>query len=174
MIFISGVHGVGKSYFCGEVKKVLGIHAYSASTLISNFKKESFTKDKLIADIEGNQPYLLMAVEKLNAKETNYLLDGHFCLLDAKGNVERIKIQTFLDLAPQAIVLLTESPSVIAERRKQRDEIESNIELINKFQQEEISYAKEVSQIINAPLHISKGASDVETALSFIQRIIMR
>lgn len=174
MIFISGVHGVGKSYFCAEVKKIFGIQAYSASELISNFKKESFEKDKLIADIEGNQSYLLMAVQQLNAKESNYLLDGHFCLIDAKGNVERIKIKTFLDLEPQAIVLLTESPSVIAERRKQRDEIDIDIDFIKRFQQEEILYAKEVSQIINVPLHICKGTSGVETALRFIQRFIMR
>ena len=34
MIFISGIHAVGKGYFCGLVKKELGIEAYSASDLM--------------------------------------------------------------------------------------------------------------------------------------------
>lgn len=33
MIFISGVHGVGKSYFWDMVKTETGIESYSASTL---------------------------------------------------------------------------------------------------------------------------------------------
>lgn len=32
MIFVSGVHGVGKSYFCNLVKESAGIETYSAST----------------------------------------------------------------------------------------------------------------------------------------------
>lgn len=40
MIFISGVHGVGKSYFCDMVKAATGIESYSASTLITQ-KKQS-------------------------------------------------------------------------------------------------------------------------------------
>lgn len=32
--FVSGVHGVGKSYFCNLVKESTEIETYSASTLI--------------------------------------------------------------------------------------------------------------------------------------------
>ena len=35
MIFVSGVHGVGKSYFCNLVKDSVGIETYSASALIA-------------------------------------------------------------------------------------------------------------------------------------------
>ena len=48
MIFISGVHGVGKSYFCDMVKAATGIESYSASTLITQKKHSGFAKDKLI------------------------------------------------------------------------------------------------------------------------------
>jgi RHS repeat-associated protein len=92
MLFISGIHGVGKSYFCEKVKSCLGINAYSASTLISELKSELFKKDKLIADIENNQGYLLAAVKKLDEMEQIYLLDGHLCLLNAQGDVQRIGI----------------------------------------------------------------------------------
>ena len=59
MIFISGIHAVGKGYFCGLVKKELGIEAYSASDLIAKARNAGFSSDKLVADIEENQQYLL-------------------------------------------------------------------------------------------------------------------
>ncbi len=46
MIFVSGVHGVGKSYFCKLVKDSVGIETYSASALISAKKRSGFAKDK--------------------------------------------------------------------------------------------------------------------------------
>ncbi len=46
MIFISGVHGVGKSYFCDMVKKATGIESYSASTLITQKKHPGFARKK--------------------------------------------------------------------------------------------------------------------------------
>ena len=62
MIFISGVHGVGKSYFCNLVKESTGIDCFSASTLIRERKKQGFPADKRVADIDENQLYLLAAV----------------------------------------------------------------------------------------------------------------
>lgn len=53
MIFISGIHAVGKGYFCGLVKKKLGIEAYSASDLIAKARNAGFSSDKLVADHKG-------------------------------------------------------------------------------------------------------------------------
>ena len=72
MIFISGVHGVGKSYFCNLLKERLGISAYTASQLIAEAKQSGFSPDKKIADINQNQLYLLEAVDNLKAKEQNF------------------------------------------------------------------------------------------------------
>lgn len=69
MIFISGVHGVGKTYFCDMVKKELGINAYPASQLIAKKKKAGFDSSKLVSDIDKNQQYLLMAVKELRERE---------------------------------------------------------------------------------------------------------
>lgn len=171
MIFISGIHGVGKSYFCDEVKKRLGLNAYSASSLISELKEEFFKSDKLIKDIDNNQGYLLEALKRLDKSEKRYLLDGHLCLLNGRGYVQRINIQTFFDLNPRGIVLLTENPGVIAERRQTRDGIIHDKDQINSFQNEEIAYAKEVSALLGIPLYISKGANDIENAILFIKSL---
>lgn len=90
MIFISGIHGVGKTFFCNLVKKETGIETYSASALITQKKHAGFSKDKLISDIGSNQHYLLQAVDELKSSGHNFILDGHFCLLDTYGVISRI------------------------------------------------------------------------------------
>lgn len=169
MIFISGVHGVGKTYFCNLIKERLEIDTYSASALIAKRKKQPFAADKLIPDIDVNQQYLLAAVEDLRGAGHNFILDGHFCLLNKDGIVTRIGIDTFTTLRPEAIILLTEKPEVIAERRKSRDNLDYDIESIRHFQEEEMSYAQEVSTLLSVDLLITTGSQDVSSAIEFIK-----
>ena len=169
MIFISGVHGVGKSHFCDIVKKSTGIKSYSASSLITQKKHNSFAQDKLIPDIDDNQQYLLQAIDELRSSEHNFILDGHFCLLNASGKITRIPIETFKSLKPDAIILLMEESSVIVARRKERDGVNISIQNIEEFQQEEYAYAKEVAAEINAKLFVSSGSSDLTQAIEFIK-----
>lgn len=171
MIFISGVHGVGKSYFCDMVKREVAINTYSASTLITEKKKSGFSSDKLIPDIDDNQQYLLDAVDELRSSEGDFILDGHFCLLNAEGKVTRIPANTFTTLKPEVIILLTEDPSVIASRRKERDGRDVSVQGIEEFQTEEKKYALEIAHEIGAQLFISKGADDLDNAISFIKAL---
>lgn len=173
MIFIGGIHGVGKSFFCDEVKSELSIYTYSASKLIAERKKAYFSSDKLITDIDDNQLHLLSAIDELNSLGKQYLLDGHFCLLNAEGLVTRIPERTFYTLHPDAIILLTEKPEVIAERRKQRDGLNCNLDEIREFQDEEVAYATEVANILGITLMVSIGANDQGKTLDFI-RVNMR
>ena len=167
MIFISGVHGVGKSFFCSLAKKATDIECYSASTLIKERKKQGFPADKRVADIDENQLYLLAAVDDLRASLGEFLLDGHFCLLNTEGVIIRISLDTFTTLKPEAIILLTEDPEVIAKRRQERDGVEHKVSDIKAFQ--EIAYAKEVSELLNVPLKISTGSKDIENTIEFIR-----
>lgn len=118
LIFVGGVHGAGKSYFCDLVKMQLHINSYQSSQLISEQKNEYFSKDKKVLDIDCNQNYLIQAIEKLNRLEQTYLLDGHFCLQDINGKITRIDKQIYISLKPCAIVLLTEKSDIIVDRRK--------------------------------------------------------
>ena len=47
MIFLSGVHGVGKSYFCRLAKEATGIESYSASELIAQKGRSNFHRISL-------------------------------------------------------------------------------------------------------------------------------
>lgn len=171
MIFISGVHGVGKTYFCNLVNEELGIKAYPASKLIEERKHSGFEKDKLIPDIDVNQQYLLAAVDELRSKNTEFILDGHFCLLNAEGEVTRISLDTFTSLRPETILLLTEKPETITKRRRERDNQNVTIDSIIQFQNEELHYAEEVAKLINAKLFISKGANDLSAAIEFLRTL---
>ena len=55
MIFVSGVHGVGKSYLCNLVKDSVGIKTYSASALISTKKRSRFAKEIMAGKFERKQ-----------------------------------------------------------------------------------------------------------------------
>lgn len=169
MVFISGVHGVGKTFFCNILKERLDISSYSASSLIANRKKACFSSDKHVSDIDENQSFLLAAVKELRAKDDEFLLDGHFCLLDQTGSITRIPMQTFISLSPDAIVLLTEDPAIIARRRKERDGFEHSPEDIKAFQDKEMAYANEVAEFLKIPLRVSAGSNDTESTLEFIK-----
>lgn len=91
-------------------------------------------------------------MQELRESGTDFILDGHFCLINkSTGNLERISLETFTTLTPEAIVLLTEKPKVIVERRNTRDRIDETPELQNMEKQ----YAKEVAELLNAKLFIS-------------------
>lgn len=169
MIFVSGVHGVGKSHFCDMVRKKININTYSASTLIANKKQSDFSKDKHISDIDKNQQILIKAVEELNATNHKFIIDGHFCLLDANGKITRVPYSTFSSLNPEAILLLTENPEIIAIRRKKRDGVIVSPKSIEQFQKAECAYAVEVSNSIQSKLFISNGSEDLTQALDFIK-----
>ena len=160
MIFISGVHGVGKTYFCNILKNKFGFEAYSSSQLISRGIGKTFSNNKLTKEIEDNQYYLFKAVEGLKKSINMFLLDGHFCLLNTDGIITRISMDTFEKIKPSLMILLTEKPEVIATRRLQRDGIKIDIEEIDVFQKEEIKYAQEISDYLNIPLLISNGSDD--------------
>jgi adenylate kinase len=174
MLFISGVHGVGKSYFCDRVNVDLGVATFSASQLISERKHARFAGDKLIPDIDDNQSYLLAAVQDLNATSPNYLLDGHFCLLNGEGKVTRIPKETFTALMLDAIVLLTEKPDVIAKRRKQRDDIVHNVDAIKRFQDEDAAYAAEIAETLSVPIKVSARSDDLDSTLDFVRATLRR
>lgn len=168
MIFVSGIHGVGKSYFCDLVKEQLHINAYQSSKLISERKDEHFSANKKVPGIDNNQNYLIQAVEELNMLGEPYLLDGHFCLQDENGKITKISKQVYIDLNPQAIILLTEKSEIIINRRKSRDGEDIDVVKTEQFQKEEMRYSKEIAFELGIPLYISTGTGTIDEAIKFV------
>lgn len=169
MILVSGIHGVGKSFFCDCVKEQLNINYYSASQLITAKRNKGFSEDKHVPDIDDNQPLLIESIEELRQNEGEFILDGHFCLLDADGRITRIPPETYTSLRPDRIILLTEYPEIIAERRRIHDGIQQDITDIKAFQDAEKAYAKEISNQLGTPLIISNGSDDIQHIIEWVK-----
>lgn len=169
MIFEGGIQGVGKSFFCDAVKNKFGLNSYSASQLIVDKKNKIFSKDKLVQDIYDNQRLLVATVEELRKTEREFILDGHFCLLNAEGVITRVSLDTYISLQPNRIITLLEKPEVIVERRFRRDGILHNMSEIEKFQNEEKLYAEEIARQLGVPIIVSAGANDIERVIEWIK-----
>lgn len=169
MIFVSGIHGVGKTYFCNLVKEKLGIKNYSASQLIAERGKKDFLADKYVLDIDKNQLLLLDAINELRQTGREFILDGHFCLLNEEGVITRIPMETYTLLKPDTMILLLENPKIIAERRFQRDGIRQDECAIIDFQEAEKVYATEIAEKLNIALEVSTGASDLDRIVELLQ-----
>jgi len=168
IIFVGGIHGVAKSYFCDRITNKTDLQAYSASKLIAELKNEQFKFDKLIADIGGNQNYLLDAVNRIPEKE--FILDVHFCLLNSAGEVERLPLDTYKQLPIIAIMVIYDDVSKIVEMLNARDGIKHNEAAFGKFQNEEISYAKEIAELLCVPFAGINSESYIEDAVKYINK----
>lgn len=151
IIFIAGVHGVGKTTFAKKISRKYELKYYSSSELISIARSKKFN-NKLTKHINDNQDLLLNSIEKLLDKNKTYFLDGHFCLLNKNLEVNKIPVDTYLNMGIKVIIVLTDSVENIYSRLKNRDGKEYDLDLINRFQNEELSYANQVSSILNIPI----------------------
>jgi adenylate kinase len=172
IIFVGGVHGVGKTSLCNKVCEELDIDHYSASDLIKKVKNVKFPTNKHIKEIEENQDSLIIAVDNYINCKTVSLLDGHFCLLDSHGKVAEVPMATFLSLSPIAIIVLNDEPSKIYARIKARDGEESGVDGIVKFQESEIKYSKVVSEKLGVPYLLANPFTEGEAIKDFIKNLI--
>lgn len=159
-IFIAGIHGVGKTFLASRLPASYGLTHTSASKLIRDEKMlPNWSDDKLVADIDSNQIALAKAVQRHNDSGARLLLDGHFVLLDADGNFTRIEIEVFRSLHLDAVILIEEMPSTVAERIRQRDERVTDPQFLADFIAAERTHAQSVCDEIGIPLDILMSPS---------------
>lgn len=173
ILFVSGGHGVGKTYFCRRLANDYQFVHHSASQLIASKKNQSFDSSKRVDQINENQDFLMMAIEELNLDDDILLLDGHFCILNKSGDIVRLPEQTYVNISPIGIILLVDNPESIHKRLKERDNILAwNINLVDSLQKEELSHAEAISSKLEIPLcifSVNQNRSEVDR---FIQSII--
>ncbi|MEI8628384.1 ATP-binding protein [Vibrio sp. M60_M70] len=117
IIFVSGVHGVGKSTLCGKLSETFGWAHYSCSDLIKQ-NSDYIESSKLVSTADKNQQALLKGLSQLT--EEVVLLDGHFCLLDKEEQIIELTFDVFDAISPSAILLVTCEEATIHQRLKQR------------------------------------------------------
>lgn len=164
MIFVGGIHGVGKTYFCDIIKKKTGINSYTISDLIHD--NVNLNPNKEVENIIENQRILLEKVKEI--KDEEYILDGHFCLINKGGEFLKIPSDVFIELKPTRIIVLRDESCRIIRRRQTRDGVILSGRVVEQFQKMEIEHAKMVAEMMNIPIFIYKNGHDYKEVLNFV------
>ncbi|MGK5048866.1 ATP-binding protein [Janthinobacterium sp. GB4P2] len=174
VIFLAGVHGVGKGHLGALVSTGLGMRHLTASQLIREEKgRESWGKDKVVTDVDDNQRALIQAVERLRDSGQALLLDGHFVLRAPNGDFIRLQAGVFSALKLSGVVLLCEDADRIAARLLQRDGVHTTPDSIRALAAEEEAHARKVCGALNIPLAVF--ASPTEISLTdAIRRLVSK
>jgi adenylate kinase len=173
IIFIAGVHGVGKTTLCNDLITRFSIEHFSASNLIAKEKEEEHLRSKQVENIAGNQDYLVVALNKYLNSTNWYLLDGHFCLLNKDNEIARIPYSTYEGIAPSAILVLVDKPENIYTRLNSRDSIRHDLSLLKSFQEQEILYAEYIRDKLSIPYLMSNPIENKDKIFTFIESLLV-
>lgn len=164
-IFVGGVHGVGKTYLAGQLPAEMGFVHTSASKLIKEERSmATWGVDKRVSDVDGNQLALAAAVLRHNQGGVRLLLDGHFVLRDAHGELLYLGPEVFKALSLDAVILLEADAGIIADRIRSRDGRDESIEELQSFLHAERKQAQLVCEVLGIGLTIADSPTHVQFA----------
>lgn len=172
IIFVGGIHGVGKTTICKKLSDELLIDHFSASDLISLLDSQKVKKDKRVENIQDNQSVLLEAVEHFLDKNKVCLLDGHFCLVNKDYSIQEVPIRIFEMLGIRKIILISDYEKEILDRLKMRDGRDYSLKFIKEFQQKEICYANYIAKHIEAPIKVINISNESVDAIKSIKKFL--
>ena len=152
--FIGGIHGVGKSTICKELCNQLGIEYLSASEVIKWSELNEDSTNKKVTDIPLMQNRLVDGLKQKIEPNKNYLLDGHYCLLNKDGEISKIPFETFKAINPVSFHLIVNDIAEIKYRIESRDKNKYDFQLLSDMQNIETSYAQELSIKLGIKLSI--------------------
>lgn len=153
VIFVGGVHGVGKTTLCSQYALAHNLTTKSASQLIREAKQAAISASgKAVKNIAGNQKLLINAVRQYRSAGKNLLLDGHFALWDENHQVTPLEADVFSDLGIDGIVVLHDSPTHISKRLESRDSNRISPSSIAEIQRAELVNAVKVSNELSIPV----------------------
>ena len=150
IIFIGGIHGVGKGTICKKICKSSNFIHITASEILK-WNEMSEPGNKRVSNIQSTQDRLLEGLSKIVKKGEGYLLDGHYCLLNEKKEIEKIPIETFKKISPKLIAVVTAEVGVIKERLEERDSKSYDFDLLKRMQIAEMEYAQQISSKLEVP-----------------------
>lgn len=156
VIFLAGIHGVGKSSLAEFLEEKLFLPTYSASSLIKLEKNKPVDSSKRVLDPTLNQDFLVKAIRNLNTDKNPIILDGHFVLLSHDGFFD-IPISTFQSLPIVAIVLKILNVVTIRQRLLLRDNEAPELEVLEDLQNREIKKANEIASMLDVKLLLVDG-----------------
>lgn len=170
LIFVGGVHGVGKSTACVEISSRAPVLHLKASDLIRTERASALgAGQKAVDDLVGNQNLLLQGFRthvRVHQPST-VLLDGHFSLSVKGQGVQPIPVDVFAGLAPTELICFVDDPVRIADRLQKRDGVDLRPTEVATLQEIELGQARYVSERLAVRLH-ELHAFDVEGVLRLV------
>jgi adenylate kinase len=148
--FMGGIHGVGKGTICNKVCEQTKLVHLIASNLLK-WSEISATNNKNVENIPNTQDRLIAGLNNATKDNETYLLDGHFCLFNAIGIVEKVPLETFVRIAPKLIIVATEKVELIKQRLEKRDNKKYNFDILDDMQNKEKEHAEEIANYLNIP-----------------------
>ena len=171
LIFVGGIHGVGKGTLCHYIANELRIIHLTASEVLKWQGFNDSPQSKLVKDVSITQDKLIQNLNTIVSEENDYILDGHFCLLNKTDGIEKVSQKIFEQISPIAVILVCEQPGVICRRLDERDAKEYDLSLITEMQKKEIAYAREICHMLDVELlEITSDEKDI--AVSFCRKMI--
>lgn len=152
IIFVGGIHGVGKSTICQKLVSDLNINYLSASEVLKWADLNTDKKNKKVSDIPQTQNRLISGLTNIITQDNYYILDGHFCLFNKEGIVTKIPLETFIAISPIYLIIVIDDIADIVIALEKRDEKAYDFDTLAQMQNLEIEYAHEISQKLNIPL----------------------
>lgn len=169
-MFIGGVHGVGKTTICKASLDPLGFDCISASELIRRHVTMHKT-DKRVRNVGKNQDVLVAESNKEKLKSLLYGLDGHYCLLNKDGVIERLSIEVFRSLGFDLLALVDSTVDEVVKHLQARDGTKWSKKTVAALMSAERTHARRVAKALNMPLVVldaqkENGAEVIVSALS--------
>lgn len=169
IIFVSGIHGVGKGYIAKQIKNEINISIYEASNLI-RLNGVSTDEKKKVSNVKLNQDLLINSINNLKCNET-FILNGHTCLLTSDNKIESIDINYFKKINIIGIISVYNDIDIIEDRLYKRDNIHFDKIILDNLQKIEVENAKQLSEKMSIPLLSFKSGDDIETIINFITNL---
>ena len=150
-MFIGGVHGVGKTTICKASLDPLGFDCISASELIRRHVTMHKT-DKRVRNVGKNQDVLVAESNKEKLKSLLYGLDGHYCLWNKDGAIERLPVEVFGSLGFDLLALVDSTVDEVVKHLQARDRTKWSKKTVAALMSAERTHAKRVSKELGIPL----------------------
>lgn len=169
IIFVCGIHGVGKGYITKQIKNEINISIYEASDLI-RLNGVSTDEKKKVSNVKFNQKLLIKSINNLTRNET-FILNGHICLLTSDNKIESIDISYFKKINIIGIISVYDDIDIIEDRLYKRDNIHFDKITLDNLQKVEIENAKQLSEKLCIPLLLFKNSDDIKKIINFITNL---
>jgi adenylate kinase len=163
IIFVGGVHGVGKSTCCQQASERRGFQWLTASALIKDERESAIaTRSKEVLDAVGNQELLIRGLRKrVRSGHERIILDGHFTLLKAGGEIIVLGQDVFAQLGLERIVIFKDDPTSICNRLRERDGQEWLISAVQGHQHAEVEAGQKIASYLGIPF-VMLSAFDID------------